>query len=347
MIRLHRHSPIGLDLREKHVYAAQLVGDRAHRLAKLPVEIVRDGSDGGASFERLWEVLERRGFTGRRVVLAAPRSAVRSSVVSVPPGASTGVLDAIARSELARTHQMDPGSFELACWALPGTIGAVADAGGALACACPHDALLETLERFGVIGVSVEAVDLESQAVARACRALIGGSTGALRVVAELGWTQSLLMVMIDSTVLYERAIPECALASLRTDIERVLGVGEFEAERAIFARGRSGFADDSARCASRVRALMDDYMGSIAGELAMSIEYAARRHGVADAAEVLLIGPGANLPGVAEHLGASCEAPARVVRPGALVDGAENAGIADDPALVVALGLAGWNGRG
>jgi len=351
MIGATRYSPIGLDLRETRVHAAQLArtahGFRVHALADLPIDVGALAPESGRPLEHVMDLLMRRGFRGDRVVLAAPRGAVRSSVVNVPPGAAGPALEAIARSELSRAHNLDPSSFELACWPLPGAAGARVDSAGALAFACPHEALLGTVAQFDAIGFDVVAVDLKSQAIARACLPLIGQGGGLLRVIVELGRAQSMLIVMIDSTVLYERSLTECSLDSLRSEIRSVLGVDDRAADRAILSRGLSGFGPESRGRATRVRSSLDDYVGVVAGELAMSIDYAARRHGVSDASEALLIGAGASMPGLAERLSESCDVPVRAIRPDALLAVSPGAGVSNDPSLVVAIGLACRSGGG
>ncbi len=349
MNTLHSYSPIGLDIGVGHVYAAQLAGGSrnpvAHRLADLPVSGIASESD--PSVERLWELLGRRGFVGHRVVLSAPESAVLSSVVSVPVGVGAGALEAIARSDLARSHQLDPNAFELACWELPGTTGAGSGTTSMLASACPHQAMLSIIERFERIGVEVVAVDLDSQAVARACLPLMRGAIGSLRVVVDLGWASTSLYVLMDSTVLYQRSFAECGLDTLRGEIVGVLGCDERAGDHVLFERGLCGFADETRGRAARVRSILDEYIGTVAGELAMSIDYATRKHGIEDTGEGLLIGAGANIPGIAERLGESCGVAAHVARPSSLVRVTQGCGRADDPALVTALGLASRGRRG
>lgn len=339
-MNLQRYSPIGLDIRPCSVCAAQLVrtarGVRPHRLARFPVE---GGLEERA--EQVLELLQRRGFVGRKAVIAAPRAAVRSGVVSVPLGAGDSAVDAIARSEIARTHDLDPGSFELACWALPAASGVRQESGGALACVCPHEAITPLIDRFESSGVEIAAVDLESQAIARVCRRVPGAAPQALRVVVDLGRLQSLLIVMLGGTVLYERVIPECALNGLLEDVSGLLGLDRYEGERAVLGRGLSGFAGESGGKAARIRALIEDYSGAIAGELSMSIEYAARRHGLGDSGSAMLIGPGAVIPGIGERLSESCELDVQVVRPRSVLEDHGAFDGIDDPAMVVALGLA------
>ena len=348
MMKIQRYSPIGLDIRQGSVCAAQLVrssrGLRAHRLAHIP-EDDRHASDDRVG--RIVELLQRRGFVGREVVIAAPREAVRSSVVSVPKGADTAAMNAIARSEIARMHELDPSSFELACWTLPGAAGARQDTGGALASICPHESVTPLLERFESMGYDISAIDLESQALVRACRPLMHGGDGDLRVIVDLGWSHALLIVTLGSTVLYERSIPECALEQLVRDASGVLELQRIEAEHAVLTRGLGGFDAGASAKASRIRSLIEDYSGVIAGEISMSVEYAARKHGVSDAQVAMLIGPGAAIPGIDQRLAESCELRVDVVRPRMVLEDPGGDTGCDDPALLVALGLAARIDRG
>ncbi|MFI4896617.1 MAG: pilus assembly protein PilM [Phycisphaerales bacterium JB059] len=351
MISRSRVTPIGLDVRDGFVYAAQLLptgrGGAARRLAAIPIDA--DASEGlsDEAVRTLDSILDRRGFVGSRVVIAAPREAVRSSVVSVPPGAEGEVVDAIARSDLARNHQLSPSGFELACWELPRISGAASGAGTALACACPHEAVMPLVTRLEAVGRDVVAVDLESRALARACEPRLHGADGGLRLIADLGWSSSTVLVMLGTTILYERTVGEGSLAQLRDEIGATLRVGRPSAERAIRGRGLSPLDPGASGRSARVRTMIEDYASAIADEIALSIDYAVRRHGLPDASEVLLAGPGASTPGLDEHLTHACDVPVGAVRPSDLVTLDHGAGVLDDPCVLLAIGLARATERG
>jgi Tfp pilus assembly PilM family ATPase len=345
MITQTRATPIGLDVRDGYVYAAQLLpagrGYTARRLAAIPFE---SDQPGGLSEESVWTidaVLERRGFVGSRVVIAAPRDAVRSSVVSVPPGAEGEVVEAIARSDLARNHQLSPSEFELACWELPRISGAASGAGTALACACPHEAVMPLVTRLGSVGRDVVAVDLESRALARACEPCLSRTDSGLRLIADLGWSSSTVLVMLGTTILYERTVGEGSLAQLREEIGATLRIGRNCAERAIMARGLTPLESGASGRSARVFTMIEDYASAIADEIALSIDYAVRRHGLPDASEVLLTGPGASTPKLDEHLAQACDVPTSTLRPSDLVTLDRGAGVLDDPCMLLAIGLA------
>ena len=151
----------------------------------------------------------------------------------------------------------------------------------------------------------------------------------------------------MDGRVCDPRWLGEWGLDRLRGEISGALGGEERAGGHVLFERGRCGFADERRGRAARVRSILDEYIGTVAGELAMSIDYATRKHGIEDTGEGLLIGAGANIPGIAERLGESCGVAAHVARPSSLVRVTQGCGRADDPALVTALGLASRGRRG
>ena len=150
-----------------------------------------------------------------------------------------------------------------------------------------------------------------------------------------------MLIVVLGETVLYERVVSEGALLHVHEAVQRALSLDAGETDRALFGLGMTGFKEQPGARATKVRSILEEYAGVIAGELSMSIDYAARRNGVGDEGEALLIGPGGSVPGIDQRLADSCGLDVRVITPRvALGDEGEDREL-DNPALVVAVGLA------
>src|SRR3982750_4073140 len=164
-----------------------------------------------ATTTRLREILERHGFTGDRVVLAAPAAHLQQEVLELPPRDSGAPLDQIAAAEIARTGKMEPGSFEMASWDLPAPPRANAGT-SVMALAMRHTDAVAVLDPFEHAGFDVIGIDSQACALARLLAAPT--STG-LSVVVDLGWNTGLIAFVHQGSVLFQRNLMEVNLVSL------------------------------------------------------------------------------------------------------------------------------------
>jgi Tfp pilus assembly PilM family ATPase len=191
IFRRNHYSPIGLDLGTRLIKALQLTG--AGPNCRIQAALALPRNEGEAidlgTTTRLRDILERHGFLGHRIVLAAPANQLHQEVLELPPRESGAPLDQIAAAEIARTGKMDPGSFEMASWDLPAPPRASAGT-SVMALAMRHADAAALLDPFEHAGLDVIGIDSQACALARL---LAARPTEGLSVVLDLGWNSGLV----------------------------------------------------------------------------------------------------------------------------------------------------------
>ncbi|MCX5662014.1 MAG: pilus assembly protein PilM [Planctomycetota bacterium] len=332
------HSPIGVDLGRRTVKAVQLVraGDR-WRVAAAAVypRAAQDGPGGPAEereIDRLCSVLERQGFVGRSIILAAPADQLAVEMLDLPPRSSGAPIDQIARAELARVTKLDPASFEMATWDLPAPARAGAGA-NLLAVALGREQAEACLDRYEARGLMVEALDTQAWAMARACAlratkskagSAVKGST--LTAAFDIGWSGALLVLLRDVGVIYQRSLAEGGIGELVADISKETGLSLDAVEQLLAeksapgketpAKENSGLLD-----APDVKKIVNRYFEAAGAELEASLSYASHRYPESPLDRVLAMGSGAGIAGLCEQFAARLSLPVEPIRPTDLVD--------------------------
>ncbi|MEX0745546.1 MAG: pilus assembly protein PilM [Phycisphaeraceae bacterium] len=312
-------SPIGLDIGSRYIKAAQLVDDddapatRPRLAASLVLE--RDAPGEPMSLNearRLREVLERRGFTGRRVVVAVPSDALLTSVLQLPPRHSDAPLAEIALAEMARTHRCEPDSFEVAFWDLPES-SRPAEGVPVMAAACRHehaDALLDALEPPGF---EVLALDLEGWALWRAIAPGVEGDDPLLAMI-DIGWQGVNFVLLYRRAVVYERMLGGTGLHALGEAIHREhpmeQDVIDYLLEHVGFGHPDDAATADDQPLAGTIRGPMEAHFDTLAQELRLSVSYAMHQYPEATLDRLVLTGGGAMIRGLPEHLSAAIDLP-------------------------------------
>jgi type IV pilus assembly protein PilM len=333
-------SAIGLDLGARHVTAVQLEATGAAVVSRggapsgwrvaaaTRVSRTRPGEPlGPDEAARLRATLDRVGFLGADVVLAAPPEGVLSGVLELPPRTAQIPLAQIARVEFARTNKCAPDSFEMGCWELP----APARAGKSthvMAVGYPHAEATELLDRVESAGFNIVALDVRCCALARACAAMASEPPG-ITALLDLGWTSASLALMHAGMVVYVRALPEsgtgglCQALAARLKLEPEMidyllaEVGLRDAQPPDPGEG-SAAVDDADRLAlpDEARGAMSHYADALVRDLLVSFSYVARQYTDATVARLLLVGPGASVPGLGQYLAKELGLETRVVSP-------------------------------
>lgn len=320
-------SAIGLDLGARHVTAVQLeraggggsaggspTGWRVAAAARVSRSRPAQPLDA-VEAARVCDTIDRLGFAGADVILAAPSEKLLAGVLELPPRTAQIPLEQIARMELARTNKCAPESFEMGCWELP----APARAGKAthvMAIGYPHSDATELLDLVEHAGLNVVAVDARCCALARACAGLAADSPG-LTAILDLGWSSASLMLLHGGVVVSERALGESGTAALYDAFSSRL---RLDAEMTDYLLGEVGLRESSPAAApaapqtgaaagpEAVPALPDDaraalsaYADGLVRELLVSFSYAARQYADATVARLLMAGAGAAIPGLCE----------------------------------------------
>lgn len=334
--RFASRGPIGLDVSPRWLAAAQVAGPARHPrlVAAVCLPRARAGAPDAAELERFARVLDRHGFRGSRVVTAAPDDGLMAAVLELPPRRSGAPVEQLARAEMARSHRLEPESFELALLDVPAQ-GRAGDGGHYMALGLPRDCGEGTVRSFEDAGLVVHAIDARAWAMARAC-APAGAGSG-LSALLDLGESAAVLVLVRSGVVTYQRTVPEAGLSAVRKRMTSLLGLPTGIVEY---------FLGDTAALADAVPeqagGIIDDYVQAIAGETRAAIDYVARRSGGAVVDRLLVMGAGTRTPGVLTRLSASLGMEARPVSPSDAVEAPGELGAAcSDARLTVAAGLA------
>lgn len=342
---LKTRSAIGLDIGHATIKAVQLehLGERPRLVAAAVVERLEPGQPLSIKeTKRLREVLIRRGFIGRRVVIAAPPDAARCNLLSLPPRDSGAPVIDIARAEMSRAHRVSPEALEVALWDVPPPVRAT-DGVPTMVAACLHEPAEQILDALEAANFEVIAVDLACWAIARAMGDLLN-SPGIVAAL-DLGYRLATLVLLHQGTVIYERPLGGMGLEPL---IETTRRQAQLDPQLVDYLLFNAGFNGASAELAEhhhlvdRVRAPLEVHFDQIAQELRLSLGYAANEYPAATSDYLLLTGAGAAIPGLNKYLAETLQVEVDVLLPAAVCahTGAQTRD-ANEPALAIATGLA------
>ena len=311
------HTPIGVDVGRRMVKAVQLTRDaRGWHIAAACV--YPRAQPGGAPDEhevrRLCGVLERQGFRGRQVVLAAPAPSLVVEAVEVPPRSSGAPIEQIARVELARVTKLDPDSFEMAAWDLPAPARAGSGA-HMLAVALPRTDADACLDLFEGQGLAVQALDTQAWAMARACR-LRAAESSPMIAALDLGWGGALLVLVHNGQVIYQRTLAAGELSTLVADLSKQTGLPLEAIEQLLAATGQSPETPAALAGSSVMRLVTQHYLETTAAELAASLSYATHRYPETPVSRVVVMGGGAGIQGLCGQFAAHLGVPVEPLRP-------------------------------
>src|SRR5258706_7723307 len=285
-------SLIGLDLGSRVVKAAQLQrcrrGWRVRAVATVPRTLEQSLEQSAA---QLTGVLERQGFSGRRVILAAPVRKLVCEMLDLPPRTSGAPIEVIAKAELGQAARLESGRFEMGCWDVPSSARSQGTA--VIALGLRHedaDALVEPLESQGL---EIVAIDAQGLALHRACQHLLKSDRATAML--DLGWSAASLHVANRETVLYQRTLWDSGIEYVLKTIVAEHGLGDDAAELVLRP-------EDSKRSGRPAPAwlggLVRRFAEQLCDELQTSLAFAKQRYSAACGNELLLTGGGAGLPG-------------------------------------------------
>jgi Tfp pilus assembly PilM family ATPase len=293
-----RRSPIGLDLGPRTVRAVQLAGDTV--VASYARDRIQPGAAYGAEeLQLVAAALERRGFRGRRVVVAMPDELTVTQLLALPPAKSHTEL---ARAQLCAAQKLAPNELEVATWPLPAD-----DRGGKkqriLATACRRDdavKLLETLERGGLEPAAIDAGFLTA---VRAAESRLEGLDGVAALL-RLDWSTASFVLLQGGAVAYERPLPELGIAPVHRGLVEALEVEADVVDYVIRTAGLCGGGPETdldAGLASAVQERLRSYTVQLVSELRVSFDYATQETGRVSA--LVVVGEGGGWPGLSERL--------------------------------------------
>jgi type IV pilus assembly protein PilM len=309
-----RFSAIGLDVGSRWVKAAQLSRSKAApRLAACAVfpRIVPDAAPAAEELKQIASILKRQGFVGRDVILAAPGEKLRSGILELPAKTAGLPMDQIARAEFARVHKLEMSEAELSWWELPAS-SRTARGTVVMTVAYPYADAEPHLNAFEEAGFRVRAVDTPTSAIARGCLSLVEGkrSFGIL----DIGASAGVLVLVRDGQVVYERRIPEAAIARLTTLLEERMGAGREGAEYVISQVGLGASSDISvAERFGEARGLIARHIEAAVIEVRRTLAYASHQYADAAVETLLLCGGGSAIPGLCSYVAERVETEVRL----------------------------------
>jgi len=343
---------IGVDVGRRTIKAVQLTtsadGYRASALSLLPrpepeKEVCR------ADAEALRKVLKRQGFSGRRIVVAAPEERLVRAALELPSKVAGAPIGQIVRMELSRLHNIAPDSFEMAYWEWRTPDGAKPMT-RTLAIGCPHDAANNVLDIFEGEGFDVVALDVRSAAVARACEPLLQAAPQ-ITAIADLGWRSTGVLFVCGRSLLYERLMEDISMAELTGKLAEAFGITPEEAQQVANTVGLT--ADQPVNGIDRetldaIGKHLRSHLDRLLNELRAPFSYVNHQFPGEGVKRLLLIGGGAAIPQLPSYMKDRLGID---IRPAALSDlvssPAELLAKAGNPAMTTAVGLARFGGAG
>ena len=335
-------SPIGVSMDGSFIQAAQLAWHHGQWFLSAAARVGHPSAPGdspGLPIAELKDVLTRRGFTGRRLVVGLPPEALLTGVLDVPARGSGAPVDAIAQAELARMHQCDPRSLETANWDLPQA--GRREAPQVMAVACPHGTAETVLDPFENAGFDVLALDSQLHGLVRASQREMADD--GITAILQLGWSAATLVLVADGRIVYHRTMADCGLDRQAKALADVLEMPTESIEAVFKAKTHhGGDLDADEGFYDTIRSVCESGWRQLLAELDAPFTYV--RHQYSDAAfkRALLTGQGAAVCGVAPFFAQKLQLPVQPLRPTDILNAIGGlAERAEDPSLITAIGLA------
>ena len=298
---------IGLDIGSVAIkFVAMDSGGRVRSSGLIP-RLAHGGEISREEAIRIRSVLTRRGLEGTRVAVGAPPTMATGAVLELPPRSSGAPIDDLARAEIARIMRAEAGSVETVSWEVP-RVGRGGAGTTVMGVGCHTERATELVEALGEAGLTVESIEPECVAIARAAGAFCGARTG---VTVDLGASSGRVGVVVSGHVAMERDLGELGVLDRVASAASGAGLSDGAMRRVILESG----ADASG---SGWRGVIDGLASEIAEDAVRAIkESVAYVHGKASAMErVCVCGWGGEIPGVVERIGAAVGVETSILRP-------------------------------
>ncbi|MHC4293956.1 MAG: pilus assembly protein PilM [Planctomycetota bacterium] len=337
---------VGVDVGGRWIKAAQLrrslSGWRIEALAAFAR--MNPGQEIDArEVQYLRSILARQGFCGNDVVLAIPDSKVLPGILEVPPRNSGAPIEQIARMELSRMHKVPPNSFEVSFWDLPPSAHSRGRA-QVMAVGCEHAGANALLDTFENAGLHVQVLDVRSCAIVRACQTLLAPADRVTAII-DIGWSSITVSLVCSGVVTYERTLHDAGIGSFIHRARKHMNLTDDVTEQLLSTVSLNDDPEtrgSDSRGFEEFRRSLTRYFEGIANELQAPFSYTTTQYASSGVGRILLVGGGANIPGLPEYLASLINTPAAVVAPGDLAEcSASVMSKSNDAAITPAIGLA------
>jgi type IV pilus assembly protein PilM len=207
--------PIGIDIQERQIFAAQLQLQRQGIAIKgLAHAEIDEGWQVDDPIERidalqppLKKMVKNKSLGGKRVVLHVPAQHIISFPIRFKPAGAETLEQAIVRESAAylpfpiKEAIIDYPSLQ------PVKSGDTATEYKAVMIAVHRDLIEKYVGLLKQVGFEVEAVDFQVSSLIRLHRHLRNGTSGPT-ILCHLGMTQTLLVIVSDDCILAQRYVP-------------------------------------------------------------------------------------------------------------------------------------------
>jgi type IV pilus assembly protein PilM len=206
--------PIGIDIQERQIFAAQLQAYRQgiaiRALAHAEIDENWQVDDPIESIDALRPPLKKmaknKRFGGKRVVLHVPAQHIISFPIRFKPAKAESLEQAIVRESAAYL----PFPIEEAIIDYPSLEPVISDNATeykAVMIAVHRNLIEKYVGLFKQVGFAVEAVDFQVSSLIRLHRHLCQGASGP-SILCHLGMTQTLLVIASKDSILAQRYVP-------------------------------------------------------------------------------------------------------------------------------------------
>jgi type IV pilus assembly protein PilM len=343
---------IGVDVGQRAIKAAQLTwsqGACGIRALSLLLRPEPDKPPSQADASALRAVLKRQGFSGRKIVVAAPDERLMRAALELPSKVAGAPIGQIVRMELSRINNVPPDSFEMAYWEWRTPDGAKPMT-RTLAVGCPHAAADDVVDVFEAEGFDVAALDVRSAAVGRACEPLLLPAPQ-ITAIADVGWQSTTVQFVCGRSLLYERLLEGISTAELTGKLADVFGI---TVEAAQNVANTVGLTVDQPidgidhATLDAVHKHLRSHFDKLLDELRPPFSYVNHQFPGEGVRRLLLIGGGVAVPQLPSYMQSRLGIDVRSVAPCDIVTSpVELLSKAGNPAMTLAVGLARFGGAG
>lgn len=305
---------VGIDISSTAVKLLELSrGDRRHKIESwaiepLPADAIRDKqiSDVEAVGAAVKRALDRSGCRVRQAAAAVAGSSVITKILTLPSGLSEDDLEGQVQVEAAQfiPYPLEDISLDFHVLGARGT-----ELVDVVMAACRTETVDARISALEVAGLTMQVVDVEAFAIARAAELLPSlqqAPPDHVTAVFDIGATTTTLIVLREGRLVYSR---EQAFGgrALVEDVQRRYGLAPVEAQTAI----RDGSLPDSYR-----EEVLPEFRHGVALQLGRLLQYFYAGSEFSRVDQVIVSGGTAALPDLTAAIATELAVPAHVGNP-------------------------------
>ena len=317
MNRRRRASHIGLDVGQCGVRTAQLLRRQQNWHLARTGQVSRPRPDkdvessAPVSADLVQRATRQSSFAGRKVVACLSAKNVEYHSLSLPAAVLEGEAEQVAQAvqfEVSHLMTLEDDQAQICHWFLPPAMGEMANAMGI---AARYDSCAQRYELISRAGFDCIALDADACALTRLGSLLKPRGEDAVWGVLDLGATATRLVVCVGDTPVLVREVGPGGSAWNRS-LAGALHISETAAEVhkknhgiALSSRGvRQGESTAPAgELAGIVFGVLRADLKKLAGQIKRSYEYVLSRFPQGKAEDLVMVGSGALMPNLDQHL--------------------------------------------